>query len=206
VLDYLSLAVGSATLQAGQNGSVSLTLYSSEGVTNLTFNMPWPTNLLVNPMLSVSAPGVAASSARLQGSSLLVNIQMAPGQVLLRSNLFGALGFQTAPGQPSGYINLPVATVAAIKPNSQPYVDTVSMPGQLAVVNDLAIVQVTAPPSTRRLTVLGKIGNLYQIQYCTNFASASPWVPLQTYTQTSVSQSFPIDPALQVVVYRVQQK
>jgi hypothetical protein len=207
VLDYLSLAVGSTSLQAGQNGSVSLSMYSSEGVTNLSLTMPWPSNLLVNPTLSTSAAGVAASSARIQGSDLLLNIQMAPGQVLLRSNLLGAIGFQTVAGQPSGYINLPVGTVAALKPTSQPYVDTITSPGQLAVVNNLAIMQVVQDAGpTRRLTVLGRIGNTYQIQYCTNFASARPWLPLQTYSQTSVSQSFTLDPNLPTAVYRVQQK
>jgi hypothetical protein len=206
VLDYLSLAVGSTALQAGQNGSVPFTLYSSEGVTNLTFTMPWPTNLLVNPTLAVTAPGMASSSARLQGSDLVINVQMLPGQALLRSNLVGFIGFQTAPGQPSGFVNLPVGTVTAIKPNSQQYVDTVSSQGQLVVVNNLAILQVVQSPGARRLVVLGKVGNNYQIQYCTNFASATPWMPLLSYTQTSVSQSFNIDPTLQNVVYRLQQK
>jgi hypothetical protein len=118
----------------------------------------------------------------------------------------GFIGFQTAPGQPSGFVNLPVGTVTAFKPNSQQYVDTVSSPGQLVVVNNLAILQTVQSPGARRLVVLGKVGNNYQIQYCTNFASATPWMPLLSYTQTSVSQSFNIDPTLQNVVYRVQQK
>jgi hypothetical protein len=206
VLDYLSLGIGSTVLQAGQNGSVPLSIFSSEGVTNLSFTIPWSTNLLANPSLSLSVAGVAASSVKPQGSDLLVMIQMAPGQTLLRSNVLGSLAFQPVAGQPSGYINLPVGTVTAFKPTSQPYANTVSAAGQVAVVNNLAIlqaVQTTGP--TRRLTALGKIGNSYQIQYCTNFGSG-PWVPLLTYTQTSVSQTFNIDSSFTNAVYRLQQK
>ena len=207
VLDYLSVGVGSAVLQAGQNGSVPLSLYSSEGVTNLSITLPWSTNIIVNPTLSISAAGVAASSVRAQGTNLLVNIQMAPGAALLRSNVFGSLFFQTVASQPSSFINLPVGAVTAIKPNSQPYAITVSSPGQVVVVNNLAILQlVQGPGPARRLTVNGRIGNVYQIQYSTNLGSATPWLPLTTYTQTSVSQSFTLDPSLPVAIYRVQQR
>jgi hypothetical protein len=207
VLDYVSLVIGSTALQAGQNGSVPLSVFSSEGITNLSFTVAWPTNLLANPSLSLSAAGVAASSVKPQGSDLLVTIQMAAGQTLLRSNLLGSLAFQPVAGQPSGYINLPVGTVTAVKPTSQPYVNSVSTAGQVAVVNNLAIlqaVQTTGP--TRRLTVLGRVGNTYQIQYCTNLGSASSWMALLTYTQTSVSQTFNVDSSLTNAVYRVQQK
>jgi hypothetical protein len=207
VLDYLSIGVGSTVLQAGQNGSVPLTLYSSEGVTNLSITLPWSTNIVVNPTLSISAAGVAASSVKPQGTNLVVTIQMLPNSVLLRSNVLGSLFFQTAANQPSAFINLPVGTVSAVKPTSQPYVNTVSSAGQLAVVNNLAILQVVQGPGpTRRLTVNGRIGNVYQIQYCTSFGSPTSWLPLTTYTQTSVSQSFTLDPSLPVAVYRVQQR
>jgi len=151
--------------------------------------------------------GVAASSVKPQGSDVLVTVQMAPGQTLLRSNLLGSLAFQPVAGQPSGYINLPVGTITAIKPSSQPYVTTVSSAGQVAVVNNLAILQaVQTAGSTRKLTVLGRIGNSYQIQYCTNFGSAAAWIPLVTYTQTSVSQTFNVDSSLTNAVYRLQQR
>jgi hypothetical protein len=207
VQDYLSLVLGTASIQAGQSGSVSLALSSSEGVTNLSFSMPWPTNSLPSPALSISAPGVASSSLLYQANNAVVTIQMAPGQALQGSNVIGALSFQSLPSQPSGYINLSIGSLTAAKPSSSLYVNAIPTAGQVAIVNGLAMLQANATSSSgRNLTVLAKVGNSYQLQYCTNFGPSAVWYPLLTYAQTNISQSVAVDPTLGQVFYRIQQK
>jgi hypothetical protein len=208
VLDYLGLNVGSTSVMAGQNATVPIALASSDGVTNLSFTVPWPMNALPNPTLSVIASGVATSSLRSQNSNVVVTIQMAPGQVLSGSNVIASINFQSLASQTSGYINLPLSNLVAYKPTSTPYVSSFPTSGQVAVVNDQAILQGTTPGGpTRNLTVLGRVGSTYQVQYCTNFgAGAAVWTPLLTYSQTNISQSFSVDPSLVQVFYRVQQK
>src|SRR6185437_17022296 len=72
VQDYLVLVVGSTSIAAGQNGSVPLALASSEGVTNLSFTIPWPISSLPSPALSISAAGVATNSVLTQGNNTIV--------------------------------------------------------------------------------------------------------------------------------------
>jgi hypothetical protein len=121
--------------------------------------------------------------------------------------VIGSILFQSLATQPSGYVNLPVSNVTAFKPTSLPYTSLFPTAGQVAVVNNQAMVQATALTSpTRRLTILGKVGNTYQVQYCTNLAPGALWSTLLTYNQTNVSQSFNLDPTVPQVLYRVQQK
>ncbi len=207
VLDYVGLAIGSTSVQAGQGGSVSIAVSSSEGVTNLAFAMPWPTNLLPNPTLSITAPGVLSSSLQYQITNVLVTLQMSPGQVLQGSNVIGSLSFQSLASQPSGYVSLPVSSLTASKPTSLPYANLVPTAGQVAVINNLAMLQATATATpSRTLTVLGKVGNSYQVQFCTNLGPSAVWYSFPTYSQTNIAQIFNVDPAIPQVLYRVQQK
>jgi hypothetical protein len=207
VLDYLSVVIGSTALQAGQNGAIPIALASSDGVTNLSFTMPWPTNLLLNPTLSVSAAGVAASSLLNQNGNVVVTLQTLPGQVLQGSNLICSINFQSFASQPSGYINLPPSNLTAYKPTSAAYVSSFPVAGRVAIINNLAMLQATtAAGPTRSLTVLGKVGNTYQVQYCTNFGPGAVWSNLLTYSQTNVSQTLSLDPSVPQVFYRVQQR
>ena len=207
VQDYLALAVGSTSIQAGQGGTLPLALASSDGVTNLSFAIAWPANSLPNPTLNVSAAGVATGSLRNQGINVLVTITMVPGQVLQGSNVIGSLSFQSLAGQSSGYINLPVTSLSAVKPNALPYAVEFPTAGQVAVINSSAMLQAAATATpTRSLIILGKVGNTYQLQYCTNFGPAAVWYPLGTYSQTNTSQTIAADPTLPQAFYRVQQK
>jgi hypothetical protein len=207
VQDFLSLVVGSTSVQAGQSGTVPIALSSSDGVTNLSFSMPWPATALASPSLLVSAQGVANSSLTNQGGNLVLTIQMTAGQMLQGSNVIGSLRFQAQAGQPSGYVSLPINNLSALKPSSLPYNDWYPTAGQVAIVNTIAMLQATgASGSARSITVLGKPGNSYQLQYCTNFGINSVWYALPTYSQTNVSQTFPVAPSIAPIFYRVQQK
>jgi hypothetical protein len=207
VLDYLGLTLGSTSIQAGQAGSVPISLTSSDGVTNLSFTLSWPTNTLPNPTLSVSAAGVASSSLRLQENNLQFTLQMLPGQTLQGSNVIGSIAFQSLVSNPSSYVSLPVGSLAAVKPTALPYASSSPTSGLVAIINKIAMIQATpAGSSTRSLNILGKVGNTYQLQYCTNLGPGAVWSPLFTYSQTNLSQSFNLDSGVARGFYRVQQK
>jgi hypothetical protein len=123
------------------------------------------------------------------------------------SNVIGSVNFQSLSTLPSSYINLPVSTLTAYKPTSVAYANAVTTAGQVAVVNNLAILQAAASAGpARSLTILGRVGNNYQVQYCTNFGPGAVWYPLMTYSQTSITQSVSLDPTIVQAFYRVQQK
>jgi hypothetical protein len=207
VQDYVSLVVGSTSIQAGQNGSIPLALASSEAVTNLSFTLGWPANALPAPTLSTTMSAIGTSSIKLQGTNLLIKIQTTSGHALTGSNIIGSISFQSSATQASGYLNLPVSSILAYKPGGIQYANSLITPGQVAVVNSLAMLQAnTTLTAGRTLTILGKTGLNYQVQYCTNFGSRGDWYPLTSYKQTNIAQVISVDPSLFQVYYRVQQQ
>ncbi len=172
VQDYLALGLGNAAIQAGQLGAVAFALSSSEGVTNLSFTVPWP-NSLLNPRLSTSVGGISSSSLKAQGTNLLISLQTTTGQVLSGSNALGSISFLASSMQASGYLNLPLSNVVAYKPNAVQYVNIFPTGGQVALINNEAILQAGATPvAARSLTVLGKLGATYQVQALHQFQFA----------------------------------
>jgi hypothetical protein len=205
VLDYLSLHLGSISVSAGQTGLLPIYLSSSSGVTNVSFTVDWPTNALTVPTLFVSAPGVASSSVVNQQTNFLISFQTGAGQVLQRSNLVGQLSFQVAASQSSGFVGVPVSSVAAAKPDGSAYVYYVPGAGQVAVVSTRPLL---APGvndgTTRTLTAFGNVGASYQLQCATNGTGSPQWYPVLTYTQTNAAQTLMVSPNNAYVLYRLQ--
>lgn len=207
VQDYLGVGVGAASVQAGQGTSVPLYLTSSDGLTNTSFIIGWPANMFLNPSLTNLAPGVGALSLVNQGTNLLLGLQTAPGQNFQGTNLIAQLAFQTVSNQPSAFVNLPVAISAGNKPNGASYVNFFPQAGQVAVVNDLPLLQMS-PNGGPGLTLIlfGKVGAKYQLQSKMNLAGPAAWSPLGTYNQTSVAQTLNLNPTNAALMYRVQQR
>jgi hypothetical protein len=150
---------------------------------------------------------IASSSLKPQGTNLLISLQTSSGQVLTGSNVLGSISFLSSSTQASGYLNLPLANVVAYKPGAVQYANSFPVSGQVAIINNEAMLQAgVTPVAARSLTILGKTGVNYQVQYCTNFSSHAVWYPLTTYSQTNVVQTISVDPSLPQAYYRVQQK
>jgi hypothetical protein len=204
VLDYLGLTMGSTSVQAGQNATVPIFLSSSSGVTNLSFTVDWPSVRFSNPALFISVPGIATSSVQAQSTNLLISLQTAAGKVLQKSNLIAQLSFQTASNQSSAFISLTLRNVAASKPDSSLYVNSVPAPGQVAVVSAKPLLQAYMDVNTNRvLTAFGNVGATYQLQSSTNPATSGSWLPLSSYTQTNISQNLPVDANNPLIFYRL---
>jgi hypothetical protein len=205
VLDYLSLSLGSGSVQAGQKATLPLYISSSEGVTNLTFTVDWPWSRFTGPSLSMINTGIGSSSLQSQSTNVLIQVQTLPGHALSGSNLFGQLSFQTIPNQSSAFVSLPVHIVSATKPSASPYAYFAPGAGQVVVVNDAPLLQAASTNANRNLTLFGKVGTAYQLQYCTNVANHS-WYPLWNYTQTNLAETISVDPSILQVFYRVLQQ
>lgn len=142
-----------------------------------------------------------------RGTNLVISLQALAGHALMGSNVIGSINFQSSTTQPSGYVNIPITSLTAYKPGGIAFGNSILTPGQVAVVNGSAILQAagTNGPS-RTLTVLGKPGVNYQVQYCTNFAARGGWYPLTTYNQTNISQVISVGSSMPNAYYRVQQQ
>jgi hypothetical protein len=207
VLDYLSVGGGSTSAQAGQNATLPIFLSASDGVTNVTFTVDWPTNRLLNPSLAVMEPAGSSSSLHNQGTNLLINLQSVPGQVITGSNLIAELSFQTASNQTSAFVTLPLKILSASKLNSTGYAYTLTAAEQIVVVNDAPLIQASSSKTSlnRNLTLFGRIGTSYQLQYSTNLESG-PWYRLLKYTQTSLAHDVSVDGTSPLIFYRLLQQ
>jgi hypothetical protein len=207
VLDYLSVRVGSTSVQAGQNAALPLFLSSSDGVTNMTFTVDWPSSRFANPSLSSVYPGIATSSVQNQGTNLLINLQSVSGQSLQGSNLIAQLTFQTISNQSSAFVSLPIRIVNANKPNAVSYAYYAPVPGQVVVVNDMALLQASGSTGpSRTVIVYGRVGTMYQLQSSTNVSIVSAWTKVVNYKQTTVAKTFDVSRTAPLVFYRVVQQ
>jgi len=205
VLDYLDLTVGSAALLAGQSGGVPISLASSEGVTNVVFNLAWPGGRLLNPALT-SVPASAAGVLQNQTTNLLIQVWALPGQVLTGTNQIALLTFQAAPNQISAILPIPTSGLAATKPGTVSYFNNLVHPSEVVVVGTTPLLRPNLSSSlSRSLDLFGNPGANYQLQYTTNLAAPDNWIPLLNYSQTNVQQSVDLDAANPVIFYRLLQ-
>jgi hypothetical protein len=203
VLDYLLVAAGATSVQAGQPTTVPIYLSSSDNVTNLVFKLPWSAARFSSPSLSVAWAGVASNSLTIQNTNLVITIA-APTQPLQGSNLLAQLTLQTLTNQHSAFVALPVAIASSLKPNGVTYSNNVSQAGEVALVADVPLMR-ALNAGGQTLNLYGKVGTQYQLQYCTNIVPNGSWYPLTTYTHTNVLQQTSVSSPSSSIVYRLKQ-
>lgn len=207
VQDYLNLAAGSTSVQAGQGGSIPIYLASSGGITNASFTIGWPGALFSNPSLAISPAVIGTSSLQNNHSNLLITVEAVPGQVLQGSNLLAHLSFQTITNQPSAFIKLPVSVAAAWKPTGQSYTASFTQAGAVTVVNNAPLLQINGVSGASvSLTMYGKVGTAYQLLTSTNTVEPLTWQVLLAYTQTNVAQTVNLTVRSASAAYRLLQQ
>jgi subtilisin-like proprotein convertase family protein len=204
VQDYLELTIGSTNLEVGQSVSVPIYLASDGGVTNLAFTLSWPATYLTNVSLAITAPEIGSASLQDQITNLLFTMQTAPGQVLQGTQHIAQLSFGAASNEHSAFLQVPFETVNAVKPDASFYVNYIASPATTVVVEDVPLL--SAGISTNRdrdLTLYGKLGATYQLQYTTNLNLPAAWFPLLTYLQTNGVMTLRVDASDPIIFYRL---
>ncbi len=206
VEDYLDIMIGSTNGFGGQIVGVPINLASSDGVTNLVFNMPWPAGQFTNPSLTVTAPGIASASTQDQITNLLIAIQMAQGQALQGTQQIAQLNFLALANQPSAFVSLPIGSVSAVKPGGSVYTDYITQAGVVAVVRTAPLLDAAYSTNLgRSLICFGNLGVNYQLQYSTNLAPPTSWGSLLNYTQTNAVMTMDMNSSNPVIFYRLFQ-
>jgi len=207
VLDYLSVIPAPAAVMAGQTTTIPLYVYSSDGVTNLTFGLSWPSNLFRNPSIASAESARYSASLQSQGTNLQIRLQALPGKTMEGSNLVAQLSFQASASQPSAFVRVATWSISGAKPNGEPYVDCVPRLGQVAVVKDVPLLESTLFGSSgRRLMLYGRVATKYRIEFSTNTFSHPVWYPLTTYSHTNVFQPLDVSAASPLIFYRLQEQ
>jgi hypothetical protein len=204
VEDYLALTLGSTNVIGGQTASLPVTLSSSDGVTNLQFTVQISDAVFTNALIAPTAAGIGSASVTDQGASVLVTIQASPGQVLRGTEPVAELTFTALTNQPSGFVGLPVASVSAAKPDGSGYVNYITQPGWVAMVQDTPLLTAVVGSATdRTLTLYGLMDVNYEVQCATNLVSPIIWLPLLDFTQTNAVITIHVPATNNAIFYRL---
>lgn len=197
-------------MTAGQSAGVSIYLSSSEGVTNLLLTLPWAGDRFTNASLTVAAPQIGSQTLQDLGTHLVLGFQTTPGQVLQGTQYVAELNFGSVSNQHSALFKLPAAAIQGVKPDGLGYAYYVQHPGMVTIFADNPLLWANGATysgnnSTLFMTLYGKPGVNYQLQYSTNLSRPGNWYPLFNYTQTNDAMSVGLDSTNQIILYRVFQ-
>lgn len=206
VLDYVEVTLGSTNVQSGDSVAVPIRLASSDGVTNLNFNLPWPADYLSNAVLTVTAAEVGTASLQDQGTNLVLTLQAAPGQVLQGTQDVAQLSFVAISNQFSAFVTLQSANASATKPDGSSYVNYLAPVARVAVIEGEPLLLASLSTNlSRELTLYGRLGRSYQLQSATSLASPIVWAPQWDYVQTNGTITINVDSAPPMLFYRIFQ-
>jgi hypothetical protein len=176
-------------------------------VTNVLFAVQVPENLLTNWTVTATSPQIASATLQDFTTNILISLSTTPGQSLQGTQQITLLNFRAATNQPSSFINLPIMSITGIKPDASPYSYYASHPGSVVVVQDQPLLQPTISSNlARNLTLYGKLGINYELQFTTNLSPPSDWQPLLDYTQTNGVINLGLDSSNPVIFYRLLQQ
>ncbi len=205
VLDYLGVTPLAAAVEAGQTANLPICVSSSDGVTNLSFSIQWPTALLATPALTIPPASKVTGTVQLQGSSVQVNLSSQPKRVMTGSNIVAQLTFQALSGQPSAFLDLPASASGGSKPSGVPYAYSVAQKARVVVVNDRPLLEWAGPSAAGPLKIYGRVGTNYVLQATSNLLSEASWSTALNYRQTNVVQTFAPDWSRALLLYRLKQ-
>jgi hypothetical protein len=204
VLDYLEIVVGSTNVQSGQSVTVPITLASSDGVTNLNFNLQWPAGYLSNAILSATAPEIALASLQDQGSKLTLSFQTVAGQVLQATQQIAQLTFTAVSNANSAFVPLPIDSASATKPDGSSYTNYLMPAATIAVIEGEPLLKASLRTnSARELTLYGRLGTSYELQYSTNLSLPTGWGLWMNYVQTNGEMKVGVDSLNPTIFYRI---
>jgi hypothetical protein len=207
VIDYLAVNPTAIATQAGSPAALPLYVVSSDPLSDLTFNVSWPSNRFANPSLALASGSIFTSSLQVQGTNLQINLKAATGQSFVGSNLVGNLNFTVVSNQQSAFVPVAVSNLSGKKPGNGPFIGLFPGTGEVVVIADQPLLRAFSPTnSPRNLTTYGRVGTTYQVLYSTSTFEPSAWQLLATYTQTNLVQSLTVSGSAPIIYYRLKQQ
>ncbi len=187
VLDYLEVQLSTTNLLGGDLATLPVIVASSEGVTNLSFAVPVPLEVLTNWTLTPIGPHLGMAELQLDPSQLRIHLQAPPGQTIQGTQQVAELQFTAMADGWSQFVSLAVTNLAGFKPGDFLYTNNVNGVGRAVVVQRHPLLEgwVTAEQG-RQLAVYGRPGANYQLQATHSLMPPVIWEALLGFQQTNV--------------------
>jgi len=205
ISDFLNFNVGAASVVSGGATKLPLVVSSSSTITNLQIVLNWPSSQLVNPTLTFYSPIVSGSLQKLNGQ-LVVQLQTAPNNPLIGTNLVGQINFQAVSGMSSSSVySIPMSTAAGSMANGANYNNIVAPSGEVVVVGSSPLLRTQVDANGGRSLKVYANSGTYQLQYTTSLSAPVVWQTLATYAQTNLVQLTSLNATNGMIFYRLHQ-
>ena len=186
VNDYAEITLGGVALLVGDTNSVPVDLVATRALSGTQFQVRYPDNLLSDLWLEPLMPAIAGVSLTAAGAgNAVLNIAAEPGESLLGTQRVARLHFRSVPGQQSAFAPIQLLSVN-VTPADGGITPTILInDGRAVVLNNRSILEARLRgTNTRELTLYGRTGVTYTVEFATNLTGA-PWTRLGSATTTS---------------------
>jgi hypothetical protein len=204
VSECVQLGVGSTVLQVGQSSGIPVTLFSTVGITNLSFELGVPANRFTNFTITPSNSAIASATVQTVGSSPpKFTLVTQPGQTLPSPSLLGTIGFTALPGV-SAFVPVTATNIIGIQTGGGEVGNVTSLPGQITLLGLRPLLAPTLGGNGMvTLTLYGNQGSNYQLAFSTNLAQTN-WQTGSNILMTNVQQNIIVDATNAHMYFRLQ--
>jgi hypothetical protein len=203
--DCVQVGVGSTIMQVGTTSSLPVTVFSSAGVTNLSFALAFPTSRFTNWTIVATNPAVGSSLVQfISPTQTVFNIAAQASGSLQGAAQLGSIFFSALPA-PSGFVPVAITNVIATKANGSMVANTSGGVGRVVVIGAQSLLEALLGTNAQRsLNFYGNPGASYQLAYSTNLAGTN-WTPMWRVPMTNLLETFRLGNQLPQVFYRAME-
>ena len=196
VNDYLELTAGSVNLQTGETNSVPLDLFSSAALLDLQCVLRFPQDRLADAWLEPLLPDILSANMQAAGANTAaLTFTVMPGQTLQGTQRLARLHFTATAGQASAFVPLDLDSMNAAVRAAGVEPTLLLNDGRAVVVGARPLLEArTKPGNQREITLYGRRGTTYVIEYTTTLTNGVTWRPPGHHPGNLHDQPHPVPP------------
>jgi hypothetical protein len=178
VPECIEAGLGSTVMLAGETSSVPVRLLSTTALTNMSFNVIYPTERFdTNFVLAVNSPQVLAQRWSLvETGQIELSFTLPATSILYGPTNVGQLGFRAVSHQSSAFVSLQISNVHGLKPNGSEVANANGYPGRVVVIGAQPLLEAVFDTNHQPVLVLyAQPGTTNMLQYTTALTETNTW-------------------------------
>jgi hypothetical protein len=190
VNECVEVSTGSSVTQAGQGTCLPVNLFTTVGLTSLSFTLSCPPGFLTNWNASSTNSAIAYVETGIQNSSQpTFGFGLQTGQALQGASVIGSICLETLPGR-SAFVPLVFTSFAATTSGNTPATVYTAQGGRVVVVGNQPLLEASAGAnSSRTLILYGTPGQSITLLSTTNLSKPNSWTTYGAVTLTNLFQT-----------------
>ena len=191
---FIQVTIGSGTVLAGNVTSVPVSLYSTVGLTNVSFSLATLAGCFTNWAANSGNAGLVTVAAQASDPSH-PQFSFAPqnGHTLLGAVPLGAISVEALPDATSAFAPLTINQIAATAPSNTPAGPVFGQSGRVVLIGGQALLEASLTNGSNPTLILyGNPGSNYTVMSATNLLAPVTWTALTNFTLTAAVQT--LDP------------